>query len=413
VEASSDDSVKFMHRSIPEFLQQYFRRNSDICHVNDDKISIALSWAYLVETKYVVRLRQLLHDVDDEKEREKEKENKNDRLYVFLCRLRQTELEQQHCELLFPILFSIENTMGQNPLVWPRKARFLERWQSAVGQDWSLIYLSAFVGLYEFLDSVLRNPQTGDDTFNLMVSAIAPFGTTRNVSPCIVETLKILFDHGFNADMVFPSECDASVRGKPLWHSFLLLFLYDQSKYVYQVLNMWLRQGTNANVCYCDPDERSLSGEEYWISSIEDGRDGSGNIDVESFGRIIAFEVHLQPPFTLRQALASLSHPSRYETLDLIDAQIRERNPPTETNANASVEQDIQPHPTEFAEKVQSAEESSLRNGDLTPKSAGTEFNNEVWPLEGNITQKPLTWGMTGIWWSMRPQCPVPKYELC
>jgi hypothetical protein len=405
VEASSDDSVKFMHRSIPEFLQQYFRRNSDIWHVNYDKISTVLSWAYLVETKYVVRLRQLLHDVDDEKEREKEKENKNDRLYVFLCRLRQTELEQQHCKLIFPILFSIENTMRQNPLVWPRKDRFLGRWHSAACQGWSLLYLSTFFGHYEFLDWVFRNPQTSDDTFNLMASVIATFGRYRTVLPFTLEAFKILFDHGFKADMISPSDCDPLIRGKPLWHSFLLAFVFSEPKnrYSYQILNMWLRQGANSDVCYDGSDKRSSSDELYWIRSIKDGRDGSGNINASSFDRITAFGKPIQPPFTLRQAIASSSHPSRCKTLDLIDAQIRERNPPTETNADSSVEQDIRAHTTEFAEKVQSAEESSLGNRDLPPKSAGTALNNELWPLEGNVTQKSLTWGMTGVWWSIRP----------
>ncbi|PMD35021.1 hypothetical protein L207DRAFT_638482 [Hyaloscypha variabilis F] len=401
VEASGDDSVKFMHRSIPEFLQQYFRRNSDMCHVNDEKVSIALSWAYLVETKYVVGFKQLLHDVDDEKESEKEKENKNDRLYIFLCRLRQTDLEQQHRELLFPILFSIENTMRQNPLVWPQKDRFLERWDSAAWQGWSLLYLSAFVGHYEFLDWVLRNPQTSDDTFNLMASVIATIGVYRTVLPFTVEAFKVLFDHGFKADMVFPSDCDPLIRGKPLWHSFLLAFVFSEREYRYscQILNMWLRQGTNADVCYRGRGGMSPSGE-YWIGSVEDGRDGSGNIDVNSTSSFYAIGALLQPPFTLRQAIASSSHPSRYETLDLIDAQIRERNPPTEPNANSSVERDIRSHATESAEMVQSAEESSLGNGDLPPKSAGTEFNNEVWSPEGNVTQKSLSWGMTGVWWN-------------
>jgi hypothetical protein len=48
-----DASVKFMHRSIPEFLQKSFSRNQEFHGLNDYKVTVAMAWAYLVEVKYV------------------------------------------------------------------------------------------------------------------------------------------------------------------------------------------------------------------------------------------------------------------------------------------------------------------------------------------------------------------------
>jgi len=46
------ESVKFMHRSIPEFLQAYLRNHSETTqHLDDHKVTTALAWACLFEAK--------------------------------------------------------------------------------------------------------------------------------------------------------------------------------------------------------------------------------------------------------------------------------------------------------------------------------------------------------------------------
>lgn len=356
VEIVHGSFVKFMHRSIPEFLHRYFERSSQPHRLDDYQTTLGLAWGYLVETKCIeaTQLRPHLertslvahllgvHASDDEPlnyQYPNEFGRNNDRLFVFLCRLRQMKLDQQWTDL-FRLLLSIDQTLRRTwgPHV-TNNNRWLRKAEEAKAQYWSLLCLSGFIGLHEFIDWVFRQSDTFEDRdylFNVMRSAVSAFES--KVTIFSQEVMETMFKHGTPADMAFPYT--SGIARKTMWHAFLLQngICYDRpirSK----VVEIWLRHGANPHVSFRTSDTSA-------VVSVHDIRDVSANMTLFEICRFDGkrdnrMSLSSNACISLR-SLVELYHPHNERALlDLIGDDIGEGNRKPEDNSlGASTESD-------------------------------------------------------------------------
>jgi len=495
-----DEYVKFMHRSIPEFLQKYLRSNFECHRLDDYQITMAMTWAYLVEVKHFGASAQPMRDrqsesapmfpptpvlhrdsglgteyeldeiisdgsggdltdsrvhgpsddrvddcVDDpvdelvnglDKTSNVDAEDgsddsigyptsqtpklvkfANDRLYVFLCRIRQLKLEE-HWVPLFRLLLSIENTMQSNPARWPRNPRLFETCDSVRDQPWSLLCLCTYIGLHEFINWAFRHTQSlidSESLFNVTHSAVAAlaFSDPEVFSHKIFETL---FANGIQADIVFPAGCKPSLRGKPVWHAFLLYMPPFHRSPCWDSIEIWLRFGANAEVLF------GLDHQHNRCTRVKCINDGSGIISCPDVTNWSSWEIFDDPAelylflqdkeykedIPLRDLVAWIHPHNEREILKLIDDKAAERDRRRERDTVRDAPEDESLTPPKFPRnELHSNAISDLGHDSLLVHITAAKHNAELPLAQSDIEEKPIiisqqTWARRLIWLCLR-----------
>ncbi|KAI1741493.1 hypothetical protein F4680DRAFT_66370 [Xylaria scruposa] len=253
-------TVKFMHRSVPEFLRTYFSHASPS---NSDHFStVVMSWAVLVEVKWTKAGSSFSSFLHSKSRSQQIEDDDYDTEWIEKCFLALVQLLRQmklgdEWEDLFRILVSIDQT-----------------WREFDG--WNIFLLCARVGLHECIEWAFRNTDIlADKHYRALV--------THEVIPNIVSGrgfqnhlafMETAFAHGLDWCDVFWSGSNGLFNGQPLWHIVLLRMQsafdaktehdYDTKARWATVIELWLRHGANPRVRF------RLS---------EDGREGIGISD--------------------------------------------------------------------------------------------------------------------------------------
>jgi hypothetical protein len=419
VEIVRGSFVKFMHRSIPEFLHRHFERNSQPHRLDDYQTTLGLTWGYLVETKCIeaTQLRPYpektslvahllgVHASTDNGDDEpldyqypEEFGRNNNRLFVFLCRLRQMRLDQQWTDL-FRLLLSIDRTLRRT---WGTHIidnnRWLQTAEQAKEQYRSLLCLSGFIGLYEFIDWVFRQSDTFENSeylFNVMRSAVSAFESETTIFS--QEVMETMFKHGTPADMVFPDT--SGIARKTMWHAFLL----QNGPYYYEpirskVVEIWLRHGANPHVSF-----RTNAGS---VTSIHDIRDVSANMSLYEICRFhgkSTDRVSLSPDAHISlRGMVELFHPHNERALlDLIGDDIDEGNQKPEDNSlGASAESDPESTVETFVvdESQSTALSVSEQDENLLAKTPNAISGTELLWSQSYVRKNTLQWIWEGKW---------------
>jgi len=295
IDIVNDKHVKFMHRSVPEFLHGYFSRCSpSSLRVDDHRATVIMAWTYLVDMKWdearhaqglslfsFLRGNSAPHlsvlgqvDGDLKSEGKKIGSEEKTRTTALICRLRQMKLGSGW-EDLFHILLFIDQALDRR---WASSVssyqRLLATPEYARDQHWSLIDSCAFFGLHEFIDWLFRKTTIlADDMprFRVMRSATSVFYDDL----CSYFSLRVMETafacHGLDGRMAFPRGTE-TLAGRPLWHAVLLELVPfgkplqtsdslrhwsaavgSHSKWqdlVADVMELWLRHGADPQACF-------------------------------------------------------------------------------------------------------------------------------------------------------------------
>ncbi|TGJ87890.1 hypothetical protein E0Z10_g860 [Xylaria hypoxylon] len=198
--------VKFMHRSIPEFLHTYFSRASPFKLHHDHQSTVVMSWAFLVdlkwnETKYQ---RLSLPSVSRLVTEDISHSTNLFRIDALVCRLRQMKLGDEW-EDLFRILFDIGQAL---PI-----AR----------NHWGFVDRCAATGLHEFIDWLFRKTDMLADDFSRALVIFYALQQADPANPFLVAILESAFAHGVDARMAIPPGMFGYLDGQLLWHCALIL----------------------------------------------------------------------------------------------------------------------------------------------------------------------------------------------
>ncbi|KAI3325856.1 hypothetical protein HD806DRAFT_425863 [Xylariaceae sp. AK1471] len=284
--------VKFIHRSVPEFLHTYFSRFSSNIH-NDHRATVVMSWSYLVDIEWdkAKHARSLSlfsfisdnsasradqatgdtesteynswgagsgvgvinedtdedvdedtdkhidehidEDTDEDTDDDFSRNNLSDRSTAFVCRLRQMKIGAER-EDLFRILLFIDQALGEGS--GPLTPKYYPP------QDLSFSENCAFLGLHEFIDWLFRETEVFANhtrRFRVMLCVTLSYSDNKftKFSLMVMETV---FAHGFNSHMVFPCGTGLEREGRPLWHAVLLeLIPFTTHDYLKQSLRHW------------------------------------------------------------------------------------------------------------------------------------------------------------------------------
>jgi NACHT domain len=371
IEITGNSVVKFMHRSIPEFLQGYFQTRRKSRKLGDSVVTLALAWGYLMENESLQAVhvqkssmaafllgssatasdlggidrfanykhpfyhegRHTMHQVFEFSYSIKKSNDWSDerglnllvnaRLLMFLCRIRQTKLKEDQRDL-FNILLAIDDTHRN---IWgstlSNEDRLIVTCFSARIQHFSLLALSGFIGLHEFIDWCFRNTDCFDKSENLylvMRSAVAAFYTNHRTN-FILKVMRVMFNYGFPTDFTFPTE--SSLSGIPLWHCVVLRTASKSfdTKVAEEAFELWLRNGADPSVWY-----EVVSGNRFESVSAKDGSGQLeyGSISFGSVFQLMPWDEDRNLPrqsVSLRGLIEKSSFFSKKELLRLIDEQ--------------------------------------------------------------------------------------------
>jgi len=232
--------VQFMHRSIPEYLENYFSQRPGSGLDKDHQATVTLSWAILMDLKYRscgLSLSSFLCSAGQVSPRNEQVSAHY--IAVNLPQfLRQLRIDDTW-EDVFHIFVSIDHGVLPNEFV-------------------SVIVSSAFWGLYEFIDWLLRKTDIlahEEGQIILITSVIDSCKTLRGSVNHIRRTAEVLLTH--NRCLVHSCRRLKSGIEVPLWYKVLELEL-EQSvetrlrapeKWVSgRFLELWLRHGANPRV---------------------------------------------------------------------------------------------------------------------------------------------------------------------
>ncbi|KAI0535290.1 hypothetical protein GGR58DRAFT_504417 [Xylaria digitata] len=218
-----NNTVKFMHRSVPEFLHTYFSRASAF---NDHKSTVLMSWAVMADVKWerakkqsssllsFLRGKPIPHSakvIDD-----------FDLLlsrytFLFTARLRQVKLVDGW-EDLFSILHGI-----------PRNYRSFSR---------AFLDTCATNGLYEFIDWLFRNTDIISDRES-QARVMCGFG-----SPFALKVMETGFKHGIDGRI-------EDTDGQLVWHDILMGLRLGSHRWETReadIVELWLTHGADPRV---------------------------------------------------------------------------------------------------------------------------------------------------------------------
>ena len=172
----------------------------------------------------------------------------NDRVYLFLCRMRQIKHED-YWEDLFRLLLFIDYTMLKT--YWEQlqaDQRIHQNARVAESQAWDLMSLCAYAGLYEFINWVFKHTQylnKSDRLFNATSSMAYSFPWHRDTT-FSVKMLETFFEHAALLGVVSPHLNEKI----PIWYYFLQSTFPTCTRDYWQAVEIWLRHRANANVSY-------------------------------------------------------------------------------------------------------------------------------------------------------------------
>ncbi|KAI0803873.1 hypothetical protein GGR55DRAFT_379257 [Xylaria sp. FL0064] len=245
--------VKFMHRSVPEFLLSYFSHVS--VTISDYSSTVVTSWSLLVDVKWLsaknsqsLSLFSFLNSQSASKSINKHWHKKDlyslgARLSQFKTMLRQLKLNEEWDDL-FRVLVSMEQSLS------------LTHYPSL-----SIIRGCNLCVLHEFIDWLFR--KTDMLTNENIKSQLAWDASTRPfVSFHLIE---ILFAHGVDGRITFPARKGGQSRRdlgrQPAWHYALLCMTLGSRNHRgclsaeledYDIraatIELWLRHGANPRV---------------------------------------------------------------------------------------------------------------------------------------------------------------------
>ena len=383
LEVSGTWDIKFMHRSVPEVLENYLKKRQ----FDDYQITLTMAWAFRMDVKLsaakykphwsfiefvlggkkdgsasrlvsprggsVVSI-DTKSAPDTISEASSFSESSDDTrltrylrmirgcnsimpgmqgLYWLLHRLRQTRLKDG-CEQIFEILLSIElviySTWGPASTDF-RGEEDLKSAEDIKEQQWSLLNLGAYVGHHEFIDWVFRGNRIANYNHRLfaaMRSAVAVFCWDLQGAhgQMVLEVMKTIFDIDTPTNSTFPF--GPGRKGDLLWHT-LLLHSWSRLRHSpwSEAIKLWLSSGANPQVDFALNENR---GGVPTISGIVDVGDGScrlGFFEVsDSFYSILPLWLRApgedMPASISLRKLASLCSPTDKELLDLLDGKI-------------------------------------------------------------------------------------------
>ncbi|KAI0428022.1 hypothetical protein F5Y09DRAFT_13027 [Xylaria sp. FL1042] len=378
--------VKFMHRSVPEFLFTYFGHAS--ASISDHSSTVSISWSLLIDVKWLTAkyftLSSLFTFLNGESISELSKDCWSEshigsitlelleRFPDFVDMLKQTNPGDEW-EDLFRVLVSIEQSLPQC-----RDYRL------------SVICESAFAGLSGFIDWLFRK------TDLLANKSILPYLIFEGIKAPLTSyyLFDILFANGVDGRIALPPSEHENVGGKPAWHYVLLsmqlgikydtswLFrrgLEDPTHLKSTIIELWLRHGANPQVRFrLSEDGRECVG-------VSSAPGNSGYICPDGF-HLDRYEVLLglqrkgKRELSLRDIVLDWKPPNESVLLELLKDDIEDESlTPQESTA-------IQLH---SAEKVDDHEKGASAPGGTT--------TNPVHQESGGVTgsgQRPRGWVM-------------------
>ncbi|KAI1178504.1 hypothetical protein F4777DRAFT_98175 [Nemania sp. FL0916] len=254
-EAENYKVVKFMHRSVPEFLHTYFSLSKTPALRRDQHATVVISWAFLTDLKLMevnrtrgfslvsfLRGKTVLPVAEEFDQWCITWDHEAQMSFnEFTCILRQIEHGAEWDEL-YRVLVQIILVLG--PSIGNRLI-FLER--------------CAYSGLHEFIDWLFRK------TDILVHDAIPPRlvkDATRGIiareTRFPLTVMESVFAHGNNGRMIFSWEENGFI-GTPVWHHVLLHLTSSGELYrsnsrlkaiVADTIYLWLSHGANPRVSF-------------------------------------------------------------------------------------------------------------------------------------------------------------------
>jgi hypothetical protein len=328
--------VKFMHRSIPEFLCSYFGTHAAEHQLDDFQVTLAIAWAYQVEAKVV----EVLMRADESPSTLQADRllapkfncsrscyippDSDDRLHLFLGAIRQVSLENcKNPDAIFQLLLAIESTATATYKDHqPLGGRYIKSVDICRYQRWEVINHCAELGFFEFIDWILRRTailQDSERFWNAASGAVAMnyFTGDRTYR---MKTKLVLFEHGLTGQLACPPSFPGG-HEIPLWYillSYMATFL-EQAEF--DEMEEWLRRGADPDVTF------HLA--RVWASTdcvrVASSKDKSIGVDFreldECDGRSVpeALARTGQTSITLRQVVTTMRPRNERELLRLID----------------------------------------------------------------------------------------------
>lgn len=252
----SKQSVKFMHRSVPDFLHTYFTRRAASNLHSDHRATVVFSWAFLVDVKWITikskhgaSLASFLRgklDLRWRKQASCEISTGLDPRFInpFICILRQMKLGDDW-EDLFHVLVLIERSCGR-----------------ASKPQMEFIASCAYNGLHEFIGWLL--PQTDvlvkDVMWPDLILARSMEGMHQLGSYSHLEVMKTMFVNAADGRIVFSGGASEELVGRPVWYYILreamkaIHRIYREGnihrtkRLMADVIELWLRHKANPRV---------------------------------------------------------------------------------------------------------------------------------------------------------------------
>ncbi|KAI0192012.1 hypothetical protein EV127DRAFT_492151 [Xylaria flabelliformis] len=319
--------VRFMHRSVPEFLHTYF------CHVSpshlDHSSTVVISWTVLVEAKWAaaqdLSLSSFLCGKSISKLGEgiSSDERVTQWLFDFVRWLKQINLGDEW-EDLFRILVSIEETLR-------------------LPADGNLFTMCALLGLHKCFNWVFQNTDILVDEISrieVMINAIPyNFATGQNFQPYLA-IMETAFAHGVDGRQVIPPGSSMGVAGRPLWHYVLLAIQlgigdtreslelewdYDTKVKWAVVIELWLKHGADPKVRFrLSEDGRECIGVS---SALESALDHLGfHPCIRSFLLPLSLQYKEKKELSLYDIVLQWKPPNEATLLDLLKSDIEDNS---------------------------------------------------------------------------------------
>ncbi|KEZ45837.1 hypothetical protein SAPIO_CDS1658 [Scedosporium apiospermum] len=273
IEVTDESAVKFIHRSIPEVLEEYLKRQAaPPRQLDDHQITLAMAWAYRMDVQWeaamnstpaqssplISRILSVVNGVSGIDNGANGVHNgfnelEHDELHFisfsdassflrgFLHRLRQMRFEDRS-EEIFRILLSIDQTQYETCGF----GRIGIQGDPTREQPLCLLDLSVFVGYEEFIDWAFRGRRVSDLETRLFLIMSRAIKRETEPNACL-DVMKKIFRHGFPGSAVFPE--GVHFAGKPLWHAVLMKTLRSaEPRASSKVLELWMRNGADPRV---------------------------------------------------------------------------------------------------------------------------------------------------------------------
>ncbi|KAI1427092.1 hypothetical protein F5Y12DRAFT_196961 [Xylaria sp. FL1777] len=341
--------AKFMHRSVPEFLQTYFSHAS--ASHSDHSSTLAMSWAFLVDSKWFVAknierssLFSFLSGTSVSRPCEDARlVTRAFSVFPFeiLARIRQLKLGDEW-EDVFQILFLIQKACSTHS-----------------GAIFFIVDCGS-QGLHEFIAWLIRKTDfLAQETFlfdvmdGLSLLRFEPSSANNRIARFRLAAMETAFSPCIDGHIPFPPQLFRKPGGKHLWHSLLLCVrigaieerlegsqVYRETQAIHAtMIELWLRHGANAQVYFrLSEDGRKCIG-------ISSAPDNSGYISchesaIENYRVLLGLQRKDKREFSLRDAVLHWKPPNVSILLELLKDNAKNECPeaqnPTTTKSNPS-----------------------------------------------------------------------------